>query len=210
MTGRRSCRRASRAPGDATAGSFPVPSADRVSRWSSATSEEASAHSLRCRPDAVHLHCPLVGEDPAASGTCREGPLLTDPWPSSGGAGVSPRPEERGCGSGDEHKPAVSTSTTETLPRIATMATTADDHQQQVEVGCHLASRVAAKGIAVMGSVTKADRVSGCSLLRSSLRSSLWSELLLNRRRHEVHEDEVLRHAVQPEATMKLLRDAGR
>src|SRR5262245_28462341 len=61
--------------------------------------------------------------DPAASGTCREGPLLTDPWPSSGGAGVSPRPEERGCGSGDEHKPAVSTSLTETFPRHATMAT---------------------------------------------------------------------------------------
>jgi hypothetical protein len=52
----------------------------------------------------------------------------------------------------------------------------------------------------------KADRVSGCSLLRSSL----WSELLLNRRCHEVHEENVVRHPVEPEATVKRLRDAGR
>jgi hypothetical protein len=35
-------------------------------------------------------------------------------------------------------------------------------------------------------------------------------ELLLNRRHHEVHEDEVVRHAVHPEAPVQLLRDAGR
>src|SRR5262249_31846047 len=51
-----------------------------------------------------------------------------------------------------------------------------------------------------------ARAVLGCPLLRPSLRS----ELLLNRRRHEVHEYDVVRHAVEPEATVKLLRDPGR
>jgi len=82
----------------------------------------------------------------------------------------------------------------------------ADNRQHQAGVRGHLASRIAAKGIAVMGSVRKADRVSGCSLLRPSL----WSELLLNRRRHEVHEYDVVRYAVDPEATVKFLRDPGR
>src|SRR4029077_5058218 len=50
------------------------------------------------------------------------------------------------------------------------------------------------------------ERASGCLLLRPSLPS----ELLLNRRCHEVHEGNIVRHRVQPEATVKLLRDAGR
>ena len=50
------------------------------------------------------------------------------------------------------------------------------------------------------------ERISACPLRRPSLPS----ELLLNRRRHEVHEDDVVRHAIQPEATVKLLRDADR
>jgi len=35
-------------------------------------------------------------------------------------------------------------------------------------------------------------------------------ELLLNRRHHEVDEDDAVRHAVQAEAMVKLLRDGGR
>jgi hypothetical protein len=46
--------------------------------------------------------------------------------------------------------------------------------------------------------------------VRLSSRPSLLSELVLNCRHHEVHEDDVVRHAVQLQAPVKLLRDAGR
>jgi hypothetical protein len=45
---------------------------------------------------------------------------------------------------------------------------------------------------------------------RPLLRPRLPPELLLNRLDDEVHEHDVVRHAVQLEATVKLLRDAGR
>src|SRR5439155_15051131 len=50
----------------------------------------------------------------------------------------------------------------------------------------------------------------GAVLCWPLLRASLAAELLLNRLRHEVHQGHVVGHAVQLQATMKLLRDAGR
>src|SRR4029450_7076705 len=72
---------------------------------------------------------------------------------------------------------------------------------------CWSASSLCSTGQWARASAQRTARaVSGCPLLRPSLPS----ELLLNRRRHEVHEDDVVRHAVEPDATVKLLRDAGR
>jgi len=47
-------------------------------------------------------------------------------------------------------------------------------------------------------------------LRRPLLRPRLPSELILNRLDHEVHEGDVVRHAVEFEPAMKLLRDASR
>src|SRR5215468_10398487 len=135
--------------------------------------------------------------DPAASGTCREGPLLTDPWPSSGGAGVSPRPEERGCGSGDEHKSSVSPSTTETLPRIATMATTADDHKPAG--GGRLSSGVAGRGEGDRGHGLREEGPTASQVVRF-VDPRFCPSFSAIARRHEVHEYDVVRHAVHPEA----------
>src|SRR4029450_13242437 len=72
---------------------------------------------------------------------------------------------------------------------------------------CWSASSLGSTGRWARASAQRTARaVSGCPLLRPSLPS----ELLLNRRRHEVHEYDVVRHAVEPEATVKLLRDPGR
>src|SRR5438093_7790727 len=50
----------------------------------------------------------------------------------------------------------------------------------------------------------------GIVLDRSLLRPRLPPELLLNRPDHELHDRDVIRHAVQLEPAVKLLRDAGR
>src|SRR5207249_3322185 len=49
-----------------------------------------------------------------------------------------------------------------------------------------------------------------CGSRRPLLRTRLPPELLFNRRRHELHDRRVVRHVVQLQATVKLLRDAGR
>src|SRR5207247_8002354 len=53
-------------------------------------------------------------------------------------------------------------------------------------------------------------RVGSPSLCRSLLRPCLAPELLLNRLHHELHDRDVVRHAVKLEPAVKLLRDAGR